>query len=332
MEEDKCIKLYNGQLMPYLGLGTWHHGDQGEMTSAIEFSLDNGFRNIDCAYCYGNEKKVGEIFNKLIGPDKKLKRSEVFVTGKLWNTDHAKERVEEACRSSLADLKLSYFDLYIIHWPTGLVPGKGNVPRDEETGEVLFSGITIEETWKALEKLVDLGLTKSIGLSNFNSRQINQIFQICRIRPAVLQVECNPRFNNESLRKFCDLHSITLVGFSPFGSPDLPWGEKMPHILADPTLKEIATRLGKSPAQVVLRWQIQRGVGIIPKSVINAELEDNLGIFGWELNSADMELVNGLNTGVRKIVPLITMPDGTQKIRDATDSNFPFGFVEGEEE
>jgi len=274
---------------------------------------------------------VGEIFSKVIGPDKKIRRSDVFVTGKLWNTDHAKDRVEVACRSSLADLNLTQFDLYIIHWPSGVVPGKGNVPRDEVTGEVLFSGVTIEETWKAMEKLVDLGLTKSIGLSNFNSKQINQIFQCCRIRPAVLQVECNPRFNNENLRKFCSLHSIAMVGFSPFGSPDLPWGEKLPHILADPTLKEIATRLEKSPAQVVLRWQMQRGVGIIPKSVFNEELKDNLGIFGWELSMEDIEKVNGLHTGVRKIIPLITMPDGTQKIRDLDDLNYPFGFVEGEE-
>lgn len=331
MEADKCIKLFNGHLMPYLGLGTWHHGDQGEMTRAIEYSVENGFRHVDCAYCYGNEKQVGEIFSKIIGPGKVVERSEIFVTGKLWGTDHAKDRVEAACRSSLADLGLDYFDLYIIHWPSGMVPGKGNVPKDEETGEVLFSGVTIEETWEAMEKLVDLGLVRSIGLSNFNSKQVLQVLACGRIRPAVLQVECNPRFNNEALRKFCSLHSISLVGFSPFGSPDLPWGTKMPHILADPTLREVATRVGHSPAQVVLRWQIQRKVGVIPKSVIFSELADNLGIWGWELSQEDMDMVTSLNTGVRKIVPLITLPDGSQKIRDEDDANYPFGFVEGEE-
>jgi len=317
--------------MPYLGLGTWHHGDQEEMTNAIEFAVSKGFRNIDCAYCYGNEKQIGVTFNKIIGPGKLVERSDMFITGKLWCTDHAKDRVEGACRSSLTDLGLDYFDLYIIHWPSGFIPGHGNVPKDPKTGEVLFSGITLEETWGAMEKLVDLGLVKNIGLSNFNSKQVVKILDMARIRPAVLQVESNPRFDNEYLRKFCAKHSVRLVAFSPFGSPDLPWGEKLPHILADPTLREIGTRLGHSPAQVVLRWQIQRGVGVIPKSVIHTELTDNTGVWGWELSEDDMKLVSSLNIGKRKIIPLITLPDGTQKMRDIDDANFPFGFVEGEE-
>ena len=169
-------------------------------------------------------------------------------------------------RSSLADLGLDYFDLYIVHWPSGFVPGKGNVPRDEE-GNVLFSGVTIEETWGAMEKLVDIGLVRSLGLSNFNSKQVLEIdfrpkqdqisysqvktiLDMARIRPAVLQVESNPRFNNEALRKFCAAQSIVMVAFSPFGSPDLPWGAKLPHILADPTLKTISSRVDHSSAQV----------------------------------------------------------------------------------
>jgi len=118
------------------------------------------------------------------------------------------------------------------------------------------------------------------------------------------------------------------VAFSPFGSPDLPWGEKLPHILAEPKLVELAKRLKRSPAQVVLRWQIQRGVGVIPKSVFPNELSDNLGVWGWTLNQDDMEVINQMETGVRKIVPLITLPGGEQKIRDIDDINFPFGFTE----
>jgi len=327
---DQSVSLYNGFSMPMLGLGTWHHGDQGEMTEAIRFAVENGFRHIDCAFVYGNEKEVGVVFDEIIGEGKVVDRQDMFIAGKLWCTEHAADRVEAACRSSLADLGLDYFDLYIVHWPTGFVPGQGNVPRGED-GKVLFSGVSIEETWAAMEKLVDIGLVRSIGLSNFNSRQVTKILDMARIRPAVLQVESNPRFNNESLRSFCSSHSIVMVAFSPFGSPDLPWGAKLPHILADPTLAEIGGRVGHSTAQVVLRWQIQRGVGVIPKSVILSELTDNLGVWGWELSEEDMKLVDGLETGVRKIVPIIKMADGSVEIRDEGDENYPFGFVEGQE-
>jgi len=323
----ESISLFNGQQMPYLGLGTWHHGSQKEMQDAISFSIKNGYRHIDCAYIYQNEKQVGEVFNELIGEDKEVKRSDIFIAGKLWNTEHAADRVEAACRSSLKDLGLDYFDLYIIHWPSGLIPGHGNVPRTEE-GHVRFSGVSIEETWKAMEKLVDIGLTKAIGLSNFNSKQVLRVLECGRIRPAVLQVESNPRFNNEALRRFCSRHSIAMVAFSPFGSPDLPWGKKMAHILTDPTINNIATKLGKSPAQVVLRWQIQRGVGVIPKSVFPNELSDNLGVWGWELDNDDMDAVNSVNTGDRKIVPIVTMPNGDVIIRDQDDENYPFNHVE----
>jgi len=194
--------------------------------------------------------------------------------------------------------------------------------------QVLFSGVSLEETWAAMERLVHLGLVKAIGLSNFNSKQILRILEVAKVRPAVLQVESNPRFANEALRQFCSRHSIKMVAFSPFGSPDLPWGEKLPHILAEPRLVELAQRLNRSPAQVVLRWQIQRGVGVIPKSVFPKELSDNLGVWGWTLGLEDMQVLNAMETGIRKIVPLIVMPDGEQRVRDLDDINFPFGFTE----
>jgi len=324
---DKCIDLFTGSKMPLLGLGTWHHGSQKEMSDAVRFAIKEGFRHIDCAYCYGNEKEMGQVFSEMVGKDKFIKRENVFIASKLWNTEHAKERVEAACRKTLDDLCLDYLDLYIIHWPSGFIHGKGNVPRDEE-GKVLFSGVSLEETWAAMERLVHLGLVKAIGLSNFNSKQILRILEVAKVRPAVLQVESNPRFANEALRQFCSRHSIKMVAFSPFGSPDLPWGEKLPHILAEPRLVELAQRLNRSPAQVVLRWQIQRGVGVIPKSVFPKELSDNLGVWGWTLGPEDMQVLNAMETGVRKIVPLIVMPNGEQRVRDVDDINFPFGFTE----
>merc|ERR1719382_2151797 len=254
---------------------------------------------------------MGEVFSEMVGTDKFVPREEIFIASKLWNTEHAKERVEAACRKSLDDLCLDYLNLYIIHWPSGFIHGKGNVPRDEE-GKVLFSGVSLEETWAAMERLVHLGLVKAIGLSNFNSKQILRILEVAKVRPAVLQVESNPRFANEALRQFCSRHSIKML----------------PHILAEPRLVELAQRLNRSPAQVVLRWQIQRGVGVIPKSVFAKELSDNLGVWGWTLGPEDMQVLNAMETGVRKIVPLIVMPNGEQRVRDVDDINFPFGFTE----
>jgi len=257
---EKNIELFSGSQMPLVGLGTWHHGSQQEMSDAVRFAIKEGFRHIDCAYCYGNEKEMGEVFSEMVGTDKFVPREEIFIASKLWNTEHAADRVEAACRKTLDDLCLDYLDLYIIHWPSGFVHGKGNVPRDEE-GKMLFSGVSLEETWAAMEKLVNLGLVKAIGLSNFNSKQVLRI-------------------------------------------------------------------LKRSPAQVVLRWQIQRGVGVIPKSVFPNELTDNLGVWGWTLTREGMEVINQMERGVRKIVPIITLPGGEQKIRDIDDINFPFGFTE----
>jgi len=317
------LKLNNGLQMPVLGLGTWHHNDSGtEMQDAVVTAIEMGYRHIDCAYIYLNEKLMGKAFSTVF--DKGIvKREDLWITSKLWNTEHAAEHVEAACRSTLADLQLDYLDLYLIHWPTGFIHGEGNVPVKD--GKVLYSGVSIMEVWGAMEKLVDLGLTKAIGFSNFNSKQIGEVLEKGRIKPAVLQVESNPRFNNEALRRFCCRNDITMVAFSPFGSPDLGWGKKLPHVLVDETLTRIAKEIGKSTAQVVLRWQHQRGVGVIPKSIIPSELANNLEMWGWELTEQQCKLIDGLETGERKINPVIA---GTDEIRDKEDINYGMDYIE----
>jgi len=317
------LTLNNGLKMPSLGLGTWHHGDTGnQMRDAVVEAVDLGYRHIDCAYIYKNEKKIGEAF-KTIFDKGDVKREDLWITSKLWGTEHAEDRVEAACRASLSDLGLEYFDLYLIHWPTGFIPDNGDLPKDE-AGRLRFSGVSIQETWTAMEKLVDLGLTKAIGLSNFNSKQISGILDTCRIKPSVLQIESNPRFNNEVLRRFCKRNEITMVGYSPFGSPDLPWGEKLPHILVDPTLLRIAKEQNQSTALVCLKWQLQRGVGVIPKSIIREELVSNLQVEGWQLTEDQCKEIDGLDIGKRKIVPIVVLKDGTIEQRDKGDINYPF--------
>jgi diketogulonate reductase-like aldo/keto reductase len=324
----KSFTLSGGIEMPVLGIGTWLHGDTGnQMRDAVVQAVEMGYRHIDCAYIYLNEPKMGEAFATIF--EKGLaKREELFITGKLWGTEHAKDRVEASCRKSLADCQLDYFDLYLIHWPTGFISKNGNLPKNED-GSMAFSGVSIEETWLAMEDLVKKGLTKAIGISNFNSEQITRLMKIGSMKPVVLQVESNPRFQNEAIRRFCVKHGIQMVGYSPFGSPDLPWGKTLPHILVEPILKRIAEEVNKSTAQVVLKYQLQRGVAPIPKSIHPHELEANLDIEDdWDLTPEQCKEIDTLETGERKIVPVTKLPDGTLKLRDGEDVNYPFHYVE----
>jgi len=313
--------------MPVLGIGTWLHGDTGnQMRDAVVQAVEMGYRHIDCAYIYLNESKMGEAFATIF--ERGLaSREEMFITGKLWGTEHAKDRVEAHCRKSLADCQLDYFDLYLIHWPTGFIADNGNLPK-RDNGDMAFSGVSIEETWLAMEQLVKKGLTKAIGVSNFNSEQIKTLMKVGSMKPVVLQVESNPRFQNEAVRRFCLTQGIQMVGYSPFGSPDLPWGKKLAHILVEPILEKIAKEVNKSTAQVVLKYQLQRGIVVIPKSIFPNELEANMDIEGWELTPEQCKDIDTLETGERKIVPVNKLPDETFELRDGDDINYPFHYVE----
>jgi len=320
------LKTWNHYSVPTLGMGTWHHGPKHEIQNALRYAIRMGYRHIDCAMIYQNEHEVGEVFGEML--DKEVPRSEFFIVGKLWGTDHRPELVEAACRKSLNDLQLDYFDTYLIHWPTGLKSGLGTfLPKDED-GKLILDDVPTIETWMAMERLVDLGLVRTIGFSNFNSKQIKGVIDKCRIKPAILQVESNPRFQNAALRKFCQDHGVQFVAFSPLGSPDLPWGEKLPHILADPVINKIAQKHRRSPAQITLRWQVENGAAVIPKSVISSELYDNLQIYSFQLDEDDMMAIKELETGVRKIIPVAKLKNGDVVVRDKESNLFPFDFEE----
>lgn len=328
----ETVTLNNGAQMPTIGMGTWHHGPRDEIMGALKFSLENGYRHIDCARVYLNEQEVGNVLQDAIA-NKTVRREDLFIVGKLWGNDHHPDDVESGCRKSLSDLKIDYFDAFLVHFPTGFVKDGDNLwPKDEEGHFKYNDDLELIDTWKAMEKLVIKGLCKSIGMSNYNSRQIKEILDQCFIKPSMLQVECNPRFNNDSLWRFCRSHGIQMVAYSPFGSPDLPWGEKMPHILVDPVLKKIGEKHQRSTANVVLRWLLQRGLIAIPKSVIDHELAENLRVFeeGFELDSEDMEAIFKLNTNKRKLIPLNKLKSGETVYRDGKSRHFPYNFVEPE--
>jgi len=315
--------LHTGAKMPLLGLGTWK-SKPGEVKAAVEHAIKVGYRHIDAAFVYGNENEVGEGLQAAMATG--VTREEIFVTSKLWNTRHHAEDVKPSLMESLQALKLDYLDLYLIHWPVcfKLNEKKENMPKNED-GSMQYDVVPFEETWRELEKLVDEGLVKAIGLSNFNSQQVDEVMGFARIKPAVLQVECHPYLNQEPLIEHCRKHNIVITAYSPLGSPDRPWAkEGEPSLLDDPKIKAVADKFGKSNAHVCIRFQIQRGVVVIPKSVTPSRIEDNMKVFDFEMTEEDLNVVRGFHNGWRACVPAIPGPDGKDVPRDASHPFYPF--------
>jgi len=285
------------QEMPVVGLGTWK-SKPGEVQQAVEIALRKGYRHIDCARAYGNEKEVGNGLTSSINLEV-VKREDVFVTSKLWNVFHKYEDVRGTVMDSLKDLQTSYLDLYLIHWPQAYVNNGEMFPKDSN-GKFIYSDDDYVETWKALIELQKEGLIKNIGVSNFNEFQISRIIKETNVVPAVHQIEIHPYLINQQMVDFCHSHKIIVTAYSPLGSPDRPWAAKdEPILLDDPKIKEIAARLRKSPAQVVLRYQIQRNVIVIPKSVTPSRIESNFQLFDFELSDEDMKTISSFNRNFR---------------------------------
>ncbi|KAK9522691.1 hypothetical protein VZT92_019139 [Zoarces viviparus] len=316
------VTLSSGHKMPMVGLGTWKSAP-GQVKQAVLEALDCGYKHIDCAAAYSNEQEVGEALAIRVGPGKTLRREEVFITSKLWNTKHDPEDVEEACRTTLAHLGLSYLDLYLMHWPMAFQRGKELMPRRED-GSICYSDTHYRDTWAALESLVDKGLVKAIGLSNFNARQTDDIINMARHKPVVNQVECHPYLSQADLLSHCRSVAVCVTAYSPLGSGDRPWASPdEPSVLQDPGLAAIAKRYQKTPAQLILRWNVQRGVVCIPKSVTPSRIQQNLQVFDFSLSEDDMKLIETFNRNERFIVPAVER-DGKRVWRDAEHPHFPF--------
>ena len=257
----------NAGQIPALGFGTLIP-DPAVTISATRDALDAGFRHFDCAERYGNEREVGiALHDGLAANAKTITRADIFVTTKLWNSNHRPDRVEPAFEASLARLQITYLDLYLIHTPFAFQPGDNQDPRDKDGNVIYDPTTTLQDTWKALETLVDHGKCRAIGLSDITLDKLKPIYESARIKPAVVQVESHPYLPETELLDFCNKNGIVLLAFAPLGHG------MTPGLLEDPVINGIAKRINKTPAQVLLAWAIQRGTALLttPKSAARAK-------------------------------------------------------------
>lgn len=289
------LEFNNGKKMPAIGLGTFQ-SKPSEVEEAVKHAIDVGYRCIDTAFFYKNEAEVGKAIRAKI-EDGTIRREDIFVTTKLWNTFHRENQVVPACRESLKNLGLDYVDLYLVHFPIAFKEGEELFPVDAD-GKILTTDIDYLETWKGMEECSRLGLTKSIGISNFNSDQITRLLGVATIKPVNNQVELNININQEKLLEFCKNHNITVTSYSPLGRPGSA-SKEIPNFLENPKVMEFAKKYNKTPAQISLRFILQVGAAVIPKSVTKSRIKENFEIFDFQLTDDEMKILKSLETGKR---------------------------------
>ena len=298
------IPLRGGAHLPSLGLGFWKIANQ-ETPSVVYSAIETGYRHLDCACDYGNEAQVGEGLERAF--QKNLcRRDELWVTSKLWNTYHRPENVRPAIERTLRDLRLDFLDLYLVHFPICLtfVPFETRYPPgwfydpSASSPKMQADSVRISETWQAMEELVDAGLTRHIGISNFGVSLIRDLLSYARIRPEVLQVESHPYLVQSKLLRYCQQEQIAYTAFSPLGAGSyIPLGmaTESDSVLQNTVVRDIAAKHKKTSAQVVLRWGVQRGTAVIPKTSHVARLRENLDIYDFALEAEEMNAISRLD-------------------------------------
>ena len=279
-----------GGEIPALGFGTLV-SDTQETRNATKAAVEVGFRHLDCAERYRNEDEVGAALKELFA-DGTVRREDLFVTTKLWNNNHRPERVKPALQASLNRLGLDAVDLYLVHTPFAFKPGDDQDPRDPHGAVVYDDGVTLEETWTAMESLVDEGLSRAIGLSDIDVEGTRRIVDTARIKPAVVEVESHPYHPQWELHELCKTEGIVLLAFAPLGHA------LEPRLLDDPLIVSIARRYGKTPAQVLLAWGIQRGTAVLTSSVRPGRISENFDVTALP-ESAIQEISERLETRYR---------------------------------
>ncbi|KAJ2827405.1 hypothetical protein IWW50_001899, partial [Coemansia erecta] len=256
----KTIKLNNGIAMPEIGLGTWRADEAGVLAKTVKTAVDLGYRHIDCAKIYNNQREIGKALKEVNVP-----RKELFIVSKIYQNKHRSELVPGAVDEILEELGLEYLDLLLMHWPYALKPEQGSTDFTADDLE----NVPIMDTWKAMEALVDQGKVRSIGVSNFNKSVLEKMVPQCRIKPVTNQVEVHPYNQQHELVKYCQQQEIVVTGYCPLG------GNKI-SVMDDSFIKRIADAHSCTPAQVALSWLLARGIVVIPKSTNEVRLKQNL--------------------------------------------------------
>jgi diketogulonate reductase-like aldo/keto reductase len=289
------IPLKNGSgNIPALGFGTLIP-DPVATKVATKAALETGFRLLDTAERYRTEKEVGEAMQEVF-KEGKIKRQDVFVVTKLWNTNHRPERVKPAFQASLKKLQLDFLDLYLIHTPYAFQPGDDQDPRDANSNVIYDKTVTLQDTWTAMEALVDEGICKAIGLSDVSLEQAKGIFDAARIKPAVIHVESHPYLPQWDLLNYCKNSGIVMQAFAALGH------SSEPKLLDDPVITAIARRVNKTPAQVLLAWAIQRGTALLTTSKTPARIEEN-----FEVSAIPEDAVRDISEGITSRVRFNTV-------------------------
>ncbi|XP_023935313.1 aldo-keto reductase AKR2E4 [Bicyclus anynana] len=292
-------EMNDGRQIPAVALGTYLGFDKNGavksqdnlLRDVILQAIDVGYRHFDTASIYSTEQEIGQAVRMKV-EEGTVTREEIFITSKLWNTQHRREEVVKAVRDSLTKFGLDYIDLYLMHWPIGL------------NEDYSYSDVDYLDTWRGMEDAQQLGLVRSIGLSNFNRKQLERVIKEGSVKPAVLQIEIHPQLIQTSLVNYAQSQGVVVMGFSPFGSLVKRFGVDFPGPkLDDPTLSAIAKKYGKTTPQVVLRWIVERNIIPIPKTVKYSRLKENINIFDFELNEEEMQKINEFDDETRYTLP-----------------------------
>ncbi|KAK3152023.1 hypothetical protein QOZ80_2BG0153340 [Eleusine coracana subsp. coracana] len=299
-----AVTLNSGYRMPAMGLGVWRM-ENTAVRGVIHSAIRSGYRHFDCAAKYQNEAEVGEALAEAFQTGL-VKREDLFITTKLWNSDHG--HVVEACKDSLKKLRLDYLDLYLIHFPvptthTGI--GKTASVIGEDGVLDIDTTISLETTWRAMEKLVSMGLVRSIGISNYGVFLTRDCLAYAKIKPAVNQIEMHPYFQRDSLVKFCQKHGICVTAHTPLGGGCTANAKLFGSLscLDDPVIEDMAEKYGKTPAQLILRWSHQRNIVVIPKTSKVERLKENIEIFDFDISDEDMEEIKAIDKNHRTNQP-----------------------------
>ncbi len=318
--------LYTGAVMPAVGMGTFgsDHADAEEVKEAVRGAIEAGYRHFDCAACYGNEKEIGQVFADAFRSGT-VKREDMFIVSKLWNDMHGRGDVLLACAQTLKDLQLDYLDMYYVHWPfPNYHPPKCDVTERNPLSRP-FSVERFMATWRQMERLADMGLVRHIGMSNMTLPKLKAVLPLCRIRPASIEMELHPCFQQQELFDYIRSQGIEVVGFCPLGSPDRPERDRTPEDVADldqPVIREIAAAHNIHPVSVAIKWAVQRGQTPIPFSTKERNYTSNLKCVTEDpLTDEEMAKIAAMECGNRLVKGQVFLWQGANDWQDLWDED-----------